>query len=79
MIERIYGLDAVVEQLVENERYTGTARELIQGQIVRVTVDDRSEFICELGDNGKNDVALQRKGTSDENHGDLDTREDAQH
>jgi hypothetical protein len=44
LIERIDTLDTVIEQLVEDETYTGTTRQFVQRQVVGRTVDSGSEL-----------------------------------
>ena len=56
LVEWIDRLDAVVEQLVEHETDTRTTRELVQRQVVGVTVDGRPELGAELGDDVEDDA-----------------------
>ena len=56
LVEWIDRLDAVVEQLVEHKADTRTTRELVQRQVVGVTVDGRPELGAELGDDVEDDA-----------------------
>lgn len=44
LIEWIDSLDTVIEELVEDETYTSTARQFIEGQIICRAIDGRPEF-----------------------------------
>ena len=57
LIEWIDALYSIIEQLMEHKADPCSSTQLIQAQIIRVTVNDRAEFGCELGDDGQNNVA----------------------
>lgn len=56
LVERIDALDPVVEQLVEDETDTGTTAQLVQRQVVRISVDDRPELVRKFGDDAQNNA-----------------------
>ena len=56
LVERIDGLDTVIEQFMEHEADTRSSTELVQRQIVRVSVDDGAELGRELGNDVQHDA-----------------------
>ena len=42
----------IIEQLMEHKADSRSSTQLVQTQIISVTIDDRAELRCELGDNG---------------------------
>ena len=66
LVERIDGLDAVVEQLMEHKADTCTTRQLVQREVARVTIDRCPELRAELRNHGQHDVgrAVVAQGTT---------------
>lgn len=58
LVERIDTPNSVVEKLVEDETDTSSTRQLVEREVVGVSIDHRSEFRAELCDGRKDDASL---------------------
>ena len=56
LVEGIDSLHALTEQLVEHKADTSASRQLIQGQVVGVTVDRRPELRAKVSDHRQHDA-----------------------